>query len=133
MTRSTKQRRAILAALRGADGPLTPQEVHAEAARHAMTLGLATVYRNLQRLERAGDVVPVHLPNDTTRYEPAGKRHHHHFCCRGCEGVFEVEARCPVAPLEGATLPGGFEIESHDLTFYGLCHGCKSDAAPMGG
>ncbi len=129
MQRSTVQRRAILAALQDAAGPLTPQQVH-DAARAAQpTLGLATVYRNLARLEEAGDVVCVHLPDDVTRYEPAGRGHHHHFRCRRCDGVFELKADCPVRVLEGVTLPGGFKVEDHALTLYGLCGTCQAPGA----
>ena len=75
-----------------------------------------------------GDVVTVHLPNESTRYERAGRGHHHHFRCERCGQVFELRATCPVAVLEGVTLPGGFEVRGHALTLYGLCPECR--AAP---
>ena len=124
MKRRTSQRRAILQALEEAPGPLTPHEV-LEHAGHGR-LGLATVYRNLNALTAHGEVVAVHLPDDSTRFEPAGRGHHHHFCCSRCEGVFELAATCPVAGLEGVTLPGGFLVEDHELTLYGLCPTCGS-------
>ncbi len=125
MKRQTAQRRAILQALEEAQGPLTPQEILERAGRVQEGLGLATVYRNLGVLEAHGSVVSVHLPNDSTRYEPAGRGHHHHFRCESCEGVFELGATCPVAVLEGATLPGGFRVRDHELTLYGLCPDCR--------
>jgi Fur family ferric uptake transcriptional regulator len=128
VTRRTSQRRAILHALHEAPGPLTPQEVHRRARREQASLGLATVYRNLARLEEEGEVEPVHLPDDVTRYEPSGRGHHHHFRCRGCGRVFELDADCPVAILEGLTLPGGFRVEDHALTLYGRCAACRTRA-----
>jgi Fur family ferric uptake transcriptional regulator len=125
VTRRTSQRRAILNALHEAPGPLTPQEVHDRARSEQASLGLATVYRNLARLEEAGEVEQVHLPDDVTRYEPAGRGHHHHFRCRVCGRVFELDADCPVAILEGLTLPGGFQVEDHALTLYGRCRACR--------
>ena len=132
MTRRTSQRRAILRALHDAPGPLTPHEVHERARREQAGLGLATVYRNLARLEESGEAVSVQLPGDATRYEPSGRGHHHHFRCRRCGRVFELDADCPVAILEGLTLPGGFKVEDHALTLYGLCAACQDadDAAP---
>ena len=121
MKRNTSQRRAILTALEAAPGPLTPQEILTAASKLQTGLGLATVYRNLNILESRGDIVSVHLPNESARYEPAGREHHHHFRCETCEQVFEFEA-CPVT-LEGA-LPGGFQIEAHELTLYGTCPNC---------
>ena len=128
MKRQTTQRRAILQALETAPGPLTPQEVLESASQAQASLGLATVYRNLSSLEAEGDVVAVHLPGESARFELAGRGHHHHFRCESCEGVFELNATCPVAVLEGVTLPGGFRVKDHELTLYGLCPGCQGEA-----
>ncbi len=125
MQRQTNQRRAILRALEQAPGPLTPQEVLETASQEHQGLGLATVYRNLNALVTQGDIVTVHLPNDSTRYEISGGGHHHHFRCERCQQVFELTAKCPVAILEGVTLPGGFKVEHHELTLYGLCPNCQ--------
>lgn len=121
----TSQRRAILRALEEAPGPLTPQEVFESASNHHPGLGLATVYRNLGALAERGAVAVVHLPNEsTTRYEPKRASHHHHFSCEECGRVYELDATCPVAVLEGATLPGGFQVRDHSLTLYGSCPDC---------
>ncbi len=125
MERSTAQRRAIFHALQRAQGPLTPHEVHELATEDMQGLGLATVYRNLNRLEEAGEVVVVHLPGESTRFEPAGRGHHHHFRCQRCDQVFELSTTCPVAVLEGIALPGGFHVTHHELTLYGLCTECQ--------
>jgi len=125
--RQTAQRRAILDALVHASGPLTPQEVLDAARSVHAGLGLATVYRNLSTLEAAGEVIPVHLPGESARFEPAGRGHHHHFSCETCGVVFELDASCPVAVLEGVTLPGGFTVKHHELTLYGLCPECRSN------
>lgn len=124
MKRNTSQRAAILHALEAAPGPLTPQEVLDLASKEQESLGLATVYRTLNALETSGDITPVHLPNESKRYEPAGRGHHHHFRCEVCEQVFELEAKCPVTVLEGVTLPGGYKVQDHELTLYGLCPSC---------
>jgi Fur family transcriptional regulator, ferric uptake regulator len=125
MQRNTNQRRAILHALQSAPGPLTPQEVLEKAQDDSERLGLATVYRNLNALSEQGDIIAVHLPNDVPRYEMAGRGHHHHFRCETCGKVFELEGSCPVAVLEGVTLPGGFKVQGHELTLYGVCSSCQ--------
>jgi Fur family transcriptional regulator, ferric uptake regulator len=123
--RRTSQRQAIMRALHEAPGPLTPHQVHERASALQRSLGLATVYRNLATLEEAGAIAAVHLPNEGRRYEPTGRGHHHHFRCDACEGVFELATTCPVAVLEGVTLPGGFEVRGHALTLYGRCPACR--------
>ena len=122
MQRKTTQRRAILMALERAGRPLTPQEALPLAARHAKGLGIATVYRNLKSLAARGVLKQVSLPGEATaRYELCGKAHHHHFHCRACHQVFEVEG-CPgnIEPL----VPKGFQLEDHEVVLYGLCAAC---------
>lgn len=125
MKRQTAQRRAILEVLEHAPGPLTPQEVLDAARSSQAGLGLATVYRNLNTMEEAGDIIPVHLPGESARFEIAGRGHHHHFRCETCQAVFELTTTCPVAVLEGVTLPGGFRVKDHELTLYGVCPACQ--------
>lgn len=112
--------------LERARGPLTPQEILELASAEMASLGLATVYRNLGSMQESGEVRAVHLPGDAARFEPVQNRHHHHFRCDVCEAVYKIEQPCPVQALEGATLPGGFTVSGHSLTFYGTCPDCKT-------
>lgn len=126
--RQTTQRRAIREVLEQAAGPLTPQEILERASRDLTSLGLATVYRNLNSLLDAGEVKAVHLPGDPARFEPARAQHRHHFRCEGCAAVFVIDEPCPVQGLEGVTLPGGFKVAGHALTLYGTCPDCQPGA-----
>jgi Fur family ferric uptake transcriptional regulator len=119
--RQTRQRDAIRAALQAADRPLGPQEILAAVRRELPGLGIATVYRTVNCLLQDGWLRPVELPGAPARYEIAGKGHHHHFHCRSCDGVFEVEA-CP-GGIRGL-IPGGFRLEHHEIILYGLCDTC---------
>lgn len=123
MQRNTRQREAISAALRRAARPLSPLELQALAARHVPGLGIATVYRALKELSAAGEVASVLLPGEAPRFELARSGHHHHFHCRDCGQVFEVEG-CP-GNLERLA-PDGFRLERHELVLYGLCGICVS-------
>jgi Fur family ferric uptake transcriptional regulator len=119
--RRTRQREALRRAFARADRPLSPQEVTALARREVPALGIATVYRNLKAMVKEGELRPVELPGQPDRYEPAGKAHHHHFHCRRCDGVFEVDG-CPAGVK--ALAPRGFRLEGHDLTLFGVCNRC---------
>lgn len=123
MERDTRQRRAIRRSLEEAGHPLSPQELLEAAQAHVEGLGIATVYRNLKHLHESGWVAAVELPGEPARYEVAGKEHHHHFHCRECDRVYEVEG-CP-GNLRSVT-PAGFELESHEFVLYGLCDGCAA-------
>ena len=119
--RRTPQRRAIRRAFGAAGRPLAPEECLALARREVPRLGLATVYRNIRRLVAEGRLRPVELPGAPARYEIPRADHHHHFHCRACDGVFEVDD-CPGG--FGELAPGGFRLERHEVILYGLCAGC---------
>lgn len=123
MKRDTQQRRAIRRVIEEAGRPLGPREVLAASQAHCPGLGIATVYRTLKALVEEGALTQVELPGEPPRYEGTGKRHHHHFHCRACDRVYELEG-CPEG-LRHLT-PPGFALESHELVLYGRCAGCAA-------
>lgn len=121
MERETSQRRAILRALEEAERPLDPQEILSAAKSHVPGLGIATVYRAIKNFVTEGVLKPVELPGDSIRYEKAGREHHHHFHCRDCGRVYEVDNCSFDVSIE---LPRGFRLESHEMVLYGTCAAC---------
>ena len=87
-----------------------------------------TVYRTISLLREGGSIIEVLLPGEEPHFEPAHRGHHHHFCCRACHRVFELET-CPVGIPAGTVLQGGFQVEDHHLTLYGLCAACLGSSA----
>jgi Fur family ferric uptake transcriptional regulator len=122
MERNTRQRGAIRRALQRADRPLSPAEVLADARREVNGLGIATVYRNIRALLDEHWLATVDLPGEPSRYELAGKAHHHHFRCVQCSRVYDVPCReeDPVADL-----PTGFLVTGHDVLLHGRCADCS--------
>jgi Fur family ferric uptake transcriptional regulator len=123
MERQTRQRSAIREVIERAHRPLSVQEVFKLAARELPGLGIATVYRTIKSMLAEQALHQVELPGAMVRYEVAHLGHHHHFHCRRCDGVFEVEG-CP-GSLKRLT-PRGFKMEGHDLTIVGLCAACAA-------
>lgn len=120
--RHTSQRRAIIEAICNAPGPLKASDILRQASSEVPTLGIATVYRHLKRLQDAGEVRAVELGIGDVRYEPTDRGHHHHFLCRECGEAFDVHG-CPGGITKLA--PPGFEVEEHEITLYGRCRHCS--------
>jgi len=120
--RRTRQRQVIETVIRDAAGPLTVNEVHQQALRELDNLGIATVYRTLKLLLDGDRIETVILPSGETRYEATGLGHHHHFHCRRCDLVFDLET-CPVSVPTG-NYEQGFIVDAHELTLYGTCPQC---------
>ena len=121
--RQTRQRDVIVEVIHDAAGPLTVPEILERAQAKIPGLGVATVYRTLKLLQEAGKIQTVILPSGETRFESAGLGHHHHFHCRVCDEVYDLES-CPVTIPRDHCLDNGFVVESHELTLYGVCSGC---------
>lgn len=125
MQRSTRQRAAIKAALEAAERPLTTGGILERARETVPTLGAATVYRTVRNLVEGGEITAVHLPGEAPRYELAHLGHHHHFRCRACDEVFEIDA-CP-GDLDQLA-PRGFFVEAHEVVLFGRCADCTEPA-----
>ena len=126
--RYTARRRKVVAALQGAEGPVTiPQILELDGS-----LAQSSVYRNLAVLEEVGAVTRIVTHDDHARYELAEAltdHHHHHLVCSSCGLVTDFE----LAPELEQTLDkalrraGGtkrFRVDDHRLDLIGVCADC---------
>jgi Fur family ferric uptake transcriptional regulator len=121
--RTTQQQVAISRTLERTERPLTVPEIHGQALETCDRLGVATVYRTVNRLVEEGWLTEVSLPGEPARYELRDLAHHHHFRCERCERVFDVAAPCGSITT---SIPKGFRVFRHELTFHGLCVECDA-------
>jgi Fe2+ or Zn2+ uptake regulation protein len=85
----------------------------------------ATLYRNVESLERLGLLKKISLGDRRGYYELAGGKHHHHLICKLCGKVRDV-ADCRASVGAAAVRRAGFaEILDHSLEFYGICAACS--------
>jgi Fur family ferric uptake transcriptional regulator len=126
--RQTRQRDAIFQVIEKTSGPLAVEEIHQRAKKKLPRLGIATVYRALKLMLEARQVQQINMPSGETRYESAHLGHHDHFQCRLCHKVFDLNV-CPLKLKPGAALPGGFVVEDHEMTLFGLCSKCSGKKA----
>ncbi|MGB8356517.1 MAG: transcriptional repressor [Chthoniobacteraceae bacterium] len=125
--RQTRQRDAILQVMAEANGPLSTPEIFV-LAKKVIPVGIATVYRTINLLLAAKEIQSVILPSGETRYESANLGHHDHFQCKKCSHVYDLSV-CPLHLASGTIIPGGFVVESHEMTLYGLCPDCTKGGA----
>ncbi len=123
-SRATRQRELLSRLLREAEGPLSVTELHRRALGELPSLGLATVYRTLKLLQEQQEVHTVLLDGENL-YEATGRGHHHHFSCRQCHKVFTLHT-CPLPLPAGTVMEGGYVVEAHEVTLYGLCPQCAA-------
>ncbi len=118
-----KQQLAVLQALGAADGPLSARELWSRLS--GTGVGIATVYRALQRGVEEGTLESVEVLGGGVRYEPKDREHHHHFLCSACDHAFDLFG-C-VEGLE-SLVPDGFRMTGHEVVLLGTCDGCAHAA-----
>ena len=130
--RPTRQRRAVAAALAGFDDFRSAQEIHDLISQRGESVGLATVYRTLQRLAEAGDVDLLRTEDGEAIYRRCSDTHHHHLVCRSCGATVEVEGPAVERWTRAIAAEHGFDDVSHTLEIFGSCADCRATAARPG-
>lgn len=129
--RPTKQRTAVVEALAAAGDFRSAQEIHALLAERGDPVGLATVYRTLQRLADAGEVDLLRTDAGELAYRRCSGTHHHHLVCRSCGSTIEVEGPTVERWATAVAREHGFLDVSHTLEVFGTCRACR-DASTVG-
>jgi len=122
MAKRTAQRRAIVGELRECDAAVTAQELH----ERLDGVGLATVYRNLQRLADEGEADTIRRENGEQAFLVCERGHHHHLVCRSCGRVEDVRD----CELDGwarkVARKRGFSQVEHRAELVGTCSQCRA-------
>jgi Fur family transcriptional regulator, ferric uptake regulator len=120
--RLSTSRRLVLQALFAADGPCS-----AEHLAHGLDLDLASVYRNLDVLERHGLAQHVHLGHGPGLYALVGHGEHEYLYCERC-GAVRAVAPDELDPLRASLRDRfGYEARFTHHAIVGTCPRCASD------
>lgn len=130
MQRMTRQRAAVLDLLGATDEFRSAQHLHDALGERGESVGIATVYRNLQALVAAGEVDSVRVGEETLYRRCVRDAHHHHLVCRRCGRTVEIEASVVEAWAAQLERDTGFTALEHTLEFVGVCADCRASGAP---
>lgn len=123
----TPRRKAVISLFEYSGACMGPYEVHKKLKNKLPVLGLPTVYRILDELSRAGILIRSLSEDRQLRYMFCAHpyEHHHHFRCRKCKKVEEVDFCNFKGVSEFIENKLNAKIESHQLQIEGLCSKCK--------
>jgi Fur family transcriptional regulator, ferric uptake regulator len=121
--RVTVARRAVVSALLEGDGHATAEAIQARVEPEHPEVHMATIYRNLETLERLGVVEHTHLGHGPAVYHLADSLHQH-LVCEGCGRVVEVPADL-LRPVEDEVRASyGFVMRPGHFAVVGRCATC---------
>jgi Fur family transcriptional regulator, ferric uptake regulator len=123
--RPTRQRRAVAEVLATFSDFRSAQEIHELLAQRGEAVGLATVYRTLQRLAEAGEVDLLRTEDGEAIYRRCSPAHHHHLVCRACGATVEVEGPAVERWTRAIAEEHGYADVSHTLEIFGVCDTCR--------
>jgi Fur family peroxide stress response transcriptional regulator len=118
--RATPQRIAILEYLESAKIHPSAEEIHKAISKHVDGVSLATVYNTVERLVGSQEADKIFIADDRARYE-ARRSPHHHFYCKHCGAIFDIDIACPHLKTMQA---GQHKIEEVHGYFKGTCAKC---------
>jgi Fur family ferric uptake transcriptional regulator len=123
--RMTRQRRAILQALRQGRAHPAADQVYQVVRRRLPRISLGTVYRNLELLAKRGLIRELRAGGEARRFDGMTEPHYHARCLR-CGRVDDVAMK-PVAAIEKAARRlSGYAVTGHQVEFVGLCPTCQA-------
>ncbi len=134
--RFTLPRQVILETLFKTRKHLSAEDIYFRIHPLYPHIGLSTVYRTLELLNRIGLVSKFDFGDGRARYEfvrPGENSHHHHLICSKCGRIIDysdfVEKETHLIKEIENTLSKkyNFVINSHQIHFYGLCEDCKNE------
>lgn len=120
----TKQRQAVLRAIRESDKHLTANEVFDNARRFLPGISFATVYNSLKYLKKEGLIGEIRFGTNAKLYD-RNLSEHDHAICNDCGKLVDLEMPIPQGLLEEAANRSNFKAEKIELTLRGLCPECS--------
>lgn len=125
--RITPKVRAVIELFLEHESILDPFEVQARLQKQFKGVGLPTIYRILENLASSGILMTVASEDRQLRYficRGIDHGHHHHFICRECGKVEEVNLCLMEEVSKYVKRRLKAKVESHFLQIEGLCSEC---------
>jgi Fur family ferric uptake transcriptional regulator len=124
--RISSARRLVLQSLFAASDPISAEALANRLTSAGLPLDLASVYRNLETLERTGIVRHVHLGHGPGLYTLAGGGEREYLVCDRCGRVEAVEPARLDRAREAIRADLGYHARFTHFPIVGLCAACAT-------
>ncbi len=122
----TRQRKLVLEILKQSQNHLDAGAIFLEAKQKDDRISLATVYRTLDLLKKAGLVEENNLGEDHGHFEATQELQHFHFTCIHCGKVIELQAGEIQDAVRKTGDLQGLKVIDIQLFLRGYCPDCQT-------
>ena len=123
-TRKTFQKALTLDAVREMKSHPTADQVYAYVSEKYPEISRATVYRNLNQLSEAGEILRFKNPCGADHFEPLTEPHYH-FMCKKCGEILNIKLAFDIDVLaNNCQDKARCIVTDHLLVFEGICEKC---------
>jgi Fur family ferric uptake transcriptional regulator len=128
--RASEPRSEVIDAIAGLGCAVTAREIATVLREQGSGVGLASIYRALELLDRLGLIKRFDVGEGVARYEPAhpSGEHHHHIVCDSCGTVEAFEDEALETAIHSLSDRVDFSVAQHDVTLHGECPACRASA-----
>ncbi|MCK4307384.1 transcriptional repressor [candidate division WOR-3 bacterium] len=117
----TPQRIAIVEFLKKITAHPTVDDIHKAIRRKYPTMSMATVYSTLELLKELGEIQELSIRKRGKACFDSNPKLHHHFLCRKCGKITDVEVDCPIIKKGWVD---ECKVEEAQAYLYGVCSEC---------
>ena len=128
--RMSGPRSAVVETLDDLGCSVTAKEIADRLQKRGQDVGVASIYRTLELLDKLRLTRRVDAAEGVARYEPVGPsgEHHHHIVCDSCGEVAAFEDPDLERAIDRLASRVDYEIDAHDVTLRGECPACRPRA-----
>ena len=120
----TPQRLAVVKILASSDSHPSVEDIYRQIRKDFPTMSLATVYRNIVLIKKAGEVLELGFPDGSNRYDGKKPYPHPHVICIRCKKIIDLDLDSLDEMEKEVALMTDFKILNRRLDFLGLCLKC---------
>ncbi len=124
MNAGSRYKEVIIGVLKNTRSHPTAEWIYRRVKREVPSVGMATIYRNLNALTNEGQINAIASTNGTNHFDGNVDEHYHIRCIR-CGRIIDIDE-----PVDGEieariAAKTGFRVYGHSLQLIGLCPSCQ--------
>jgi Fe2+ or Zn2+ uptake regulation protein len=102
----------------------TVEEIYEALLKEIPTISITTIYNTLNAFLEKGLVSAITITGTEVRYD-YHTTHHHHFLCKQCGRIFDIDIQCPIVDKD---VIQGHRVEEFHGYLKGICKWCAQRA-----